>query len=116
MEIKRKLKPWGNFEQFTHNEISTVKILNISSSELLSMQSHKQRDEYWKILSGQGVIRIGPKTFQVEAGDEYFIPRNIKHRAMGITDLKILEISFGEFSDTDIVRYEDTYGRVDERP
>ena len=31
-------KPWGQFEQFTHNEISTVKILTVNENQRLSLQ------------------------------------------------------------------------------
>lgn len=115
MNICKTFKPWGNFEQFSCNEKSTVKILNVGSSESLSLQLHNNRDEYWKILEGTGVINIGNKTYQAKEGDEFWIPKKTIHRIIGVTDTKVLEISFGEFDENDIVRYDDIYGRKDKK-
>ena len=35
-------KPWGLFIQVTHNQKSTVKILEVNPDEMLSLQSHKK--------------------------------------------------------------------------
>lgn len=45
-------------------------------------------------------------------GDELVIPKTKPHRLEAITDLTILEISFGEFDELDIVRLEDDYCRI----
>lgn len=45
-------------------------------------------------------------------GDEVRIPPGTKHRLIGGAIVgQVLEISFGEFDEEDIVRYEDDYGR-----
>jgi mannose-1-phosphate guanylyltransferase/mannose-6-phosphate isomerase len=47
--------------------------------------------------------------------EKLFIPRETVHRlsSVGEERLRILEISFGEFEEDDIVRLEDIYGRVE---
>ena len=47
-------------------------------------------------------------------GEKLYIPRETVHRlsADGDEPVRILEISFGEFEEDDIVRLEDVYGRV----
>ena len=52
-------RPWGSFERFTLNEPSTVKIITVKSGEAFSLQKHKGRDEWWKILQGDGTATIG---------------------------------------------------------
>lgn len=105
-------KPWGNFEQFTENELVTVKILTVKPQESLSLQYHHKREEFWKVLSGRGEIRIGDSVFAGKEGDEYFIGRGQKHRlSTKKEEIKILEISFGDFEETDIVRLKDKYNR-----
>lgn len=44
MKIYKEERPWGNFERFTHNEISTVKILTVNPNEELSLQYHHNRE------------------------------------------------------------------------
>lgn len=112
MHKKEDKRPWGNFIQFTHNEPCSVKILTINKGQSISLQYHHKRDEFWRVLSGDPIITVGDKTTHAKAGDEFFILQGAKHRlAGGNTDAQVLEISFGDFDENDIVRLEDTYGR-----
>ena len=74
-------RPWGNFEQFTLNEKSTVKILTVKAGEELSLQVHEHRDEFSRVLKGSGTVQIGEKSSEVHEGDSFFIPRGTQHRA-----------------------------------
>jgi len=113
IKIKEEKRPWGNFREFVKNEKATVKILTIQPNEELSLQSHHQRQEFWRILSGAPTIQIGAEKIMATAGEEFFIQREIQHRAIaGAEKTEILEISFGEFSENDEIRVEDKYGRV----
>ena len=106
-------RPWGNYERFTENQKSTVKILTINPGEAFSLQSHKDRDEFWHILSGEGRLIIGQETFEAEVGMDKFILRGINHRIeAGNETLVVLEISLGDFNEEDIIRVEDKYGRI----
>ena len=106
-------KPWGKFEQFTHNQMSTVKILTVEPHQQLSLQYHHKREELWKVISGDCKVILGRKEMIAGPDDEFFIPKKAKHRIIGgAKTAKILEISFGEFDEEDIVRLEDSYGRV----
>lgn len=105
-------RPWGNFIEFTRNTQSTVKIITVNPGEALSLQTHQSRDEFWNILSGDGNITIGDQNISAVIGENHFIPRETPHRIVGGTSkLAILEISFGNFDENDIVRLEDRYGR-----
>ena len=109
----REQRPWGEFVEFTRNIPSTVKILTVHPGEALSLQHHARRDEFWRVLSGDGTIQTGDSKLAAEPGNEYFIPRGTPHRLeAGSSPLVVLEISFGEFDDADIVRLEDRYGRT----
>jgi mannose-6-phosphate isomerase len=106
-------RPWGGFRQFCTNTPATVKILSFKSEQKFSLQSHTKREEFWRVLSGSGVAQIGEDTRNIKAGDELHVPLKIKHRlTAGPEGLEVLEISFGEFNEDEITRYEDEYGRV----
>lgn len=106
-------RPWGNFERFTLNEQTTVKILTLNAGEELSLQIHEHRDEFGRVLKGSGVVHVGEKEIEVSEGDTFFIPRTTAHRAIaGPTGLSFLEISFGEFDEQDEQRLEDLYSRT----
>ncbi len=113
-ELKEHLlfkKPWGEFERFTLNEISTVKILRVNVNQELSLQYHHNRDEFWQVISGTCNIKISDNITKAKAGDRFFIPKLTLHQIISITDCQILEISFGEFDEKDIVRVKDKYNR-----
>ena len=105
-------KPWGRFEQFTKQEPVTVKILTVNPNESLSLQFHHKREEFWKILSGEGELTLGDSIVDAREGDEYFIEKKQKHRMKAnSSQVRILEISFGDFDENDIIRIEDKYDR-----
>ena len=110
---EKDVRPWGQFERFTLNEKSTVKIITVNAGEEFSLQTHQGRDEFWRVLSGYGVVVVGETSEDASPGDEFFIPRGSKHRAEGGEEgLVLLEIAFGDFEESDVVRLEDKYGRT----
>ena len=109
MDVYREERPWGAFEQFTHNEKSTVKILIVN--DILSYQKHKYRDEFWRVISGEGYAVLNDTKIPLEKGDELFIKRGDKHRLASSKGMEVLEISFGNFDEEDNERLEDKYGR-----
>ena len=54
-------KPWGDFEQFTHNQESTVKILTVQPGGILSSQYHLKRDELWLVLDDGAKVELGDR-------------------------------------------------------
>lgn len=109
-EIER---PWGNFRQFTKNQISTVKIITVKPNESLSLQKHSNRSEFWHIISGSGSVQIGDIKKETFAGDEHKILVGEIHRlSAGKNGISVLEIALGDFNENDIVHLEDKYGRV----
>ncbi|MFA6408155.1 MAG: phosphomannose isomerase type II C-terminal cupin domain [Candidatus Paceibacterota bacterium] len=109
---EREIRPWGNFERFTLNEKSTVKIITVDSNESTSLQTHENRDEFWRVLRGSGTIHIGGADHDAHEGETFFCPRHSEHRISGgPSGTVFLEISFGDFDENDIHRLEDRYGR-----
>ena len=109
----REERPWGSFERFTLNEQTTVKIITVSPGQAFSLQKHSRRGEFWRVLAGSGTLTIGDETHEANAGMGFFIAPETIHRAEGGEQgLVILEIAFGEFDETDIIRIEDRYGRT----
>ncbi len=108
-------KPWGYFEQYTHNLPCTVKVITVSAGGTLSRQYHHKRDELWVVLDRGARVELDGKILHPQPEEKLFIPRETVHRLSasgGEGEVRILEISFGEFDEDDIVRLEDVYGRV----
>lgn len=109
---EKEQRPWGQFERFTLNEQTTVKIITINASEAFSLQTHEHRSEFWRVLKGSGTVSIDGTERNAREGDTFFCPHDTEHRATGGPEgLTFLEITFGAFDEHDIKRIEDRYGR-----
>ncbi len=112
MKIKNDKRPWGNFRQFTENEVSTVKLIKVESGQRLSLQKHLRRSEFWVVLAGNPIVTIDGQVSHAKVGDEFLIPQEAVHRLEAKeNNVQILEIAFGDFEESDIIRLEDLYGR-----
>lgn len=110
---EKEIRPWGNFERFTLNEATTVKIVTVNPGEAISLQTHANRDEFWRILSGSGTVVVDNLEQEAKPGDQFFGRRGNRHRVEGGPQgLTFLEIAFGTFDEDDIIRLEDKYGRT----
>ncbi|MDO8552664.1 MAG: phosphomannose isomerase type II C-terminal cupin domain [bacterium] len=105
-------RPWGSFEQFILNEKATVKILELLPDREFSLQKHSNRDEFWRVLDGAGIVTLDNERNPAKKGDEFYAPRGMAHRAKASEEgMRILEISMGTFDEHDETRLEDDFGR-----
>jgi mannose-1-phosphate guanylyltransferase/mannose-1-phosphate guanylyltransferase/mannose-6-phosphate isomerase len=104
-------KPWGNELHYAINQRVTVKILNVKKGHRLSLQAHTKRTENWILISGEGKVTMNNETSVLLPTDNVLIPATTTHRFEAIKDSSILEITWGEYDERDIVRFEDDYGR-----
>jgi mannose-1-phosphate guanylyltransferase len=113
MDIYREDRPWGKFEKFHENQLSTVKLIYIKANSRLSLQYHRDRWEFWKVIKGTAQVELDGKILKVNQEENVVIPKGVKHRVKALNDdCVILEISYGKFDENDIVRIEDDYQRV----
>lgn len=109
--MKKVIRPWGNFKQFVLNKKCTVKMIEITPKQELSLQLHNKREEMWYFLD-EAFVQIGKKRKKVFSGEIIKVPKKTAHRVMaGTKKTRFLEISFGKFKEGDEIRLEDKYGR-----
>lgn len=106
-------RPWGGFQQITHNELTTVKVITVNPGQRLSLQSHQQRAEFWQVLDGPMDVTVGQRSWSAQPGEQVWVPQGAVHRMGNSTAAigRVLEIGYGEFDEGDIVRLEDDYQR-----
>ncbi|MEW6605464.1 MAG: phosphomannose isomerase type II C-terminal cupin domain [Thermoproteota archaeon] len=113
MEIYSESRPWGRFEKFHENKPCTVKLIHVNANSRLSLQYHNKRSEFWKVINGTAVVELDGKTVILTEGETLTIPKQTKHRLGALdSDCVILEIAYGRFEESDIVRIEDDYQRA----
>ncbi len=121
IEIKSDKRPWGSWYLYSNNDnVAAVKNIVVESGEILSLQSHKKREEEWylikgkvRVLRGKDVNSLG-ETILERFNDNVVIKKGELHRLenIGREEALVLEISRGEYDEEDIIRYEDKYKRV----
>jgi mannose-6-phosphate isomerase-like protein (cupin superfamily) len=108
-------KPWGKFIQFTLNEKTTVKILELRKGEETSLQRHESRNEFWYAIDDGIEVSVKGRKYRLKKGDSISIPKKSLHKLVGRKQGRILEISFGHFDENDIERISDKYGRIESK-
>jgi mannose-1-phosphate guanylyltransferase/mannose-6-phosphate isomerase len=108
-------RPWGSFTQYAHNEAVTVSLMTVTPAQRLSLQSHSARAELWIVLDDGAAVQVGDEIMQPKAGDEIWIPAQVKHRlsSTGPT-VRVLEVAFGNWQQADITHYDDDFQRPEQ--
>ena len=108
-------RPWGSYKNFFKGDNFLLKELIVNKKSSISLQKHHHRTEHWTIISGKPKITIGKEVFFKKVNESVIIPRGSIHRIENIYNepVKIIEAQLGTIlKETDIVRYQDMYGRV----
>lgn len=111
-------RPWGSWEvidvQSKNGEHVIEKKITVYPTGLLSLHSHRHRCETWTVLSGTIRVVLNEETFDLKKGESIKIPVGAKHRIANPyqEEAVVHEIQNGQCRESDIVRYEDKYGRA----
>jgi len=107
--------PWGKYINLYSGKGFLVKELVINPKSSISLQKHRHRSEHWTVTSGRPKITINKKKFFKNTNETAFIPKGAIHRIENPFNraVKIIEVQTGPIlKETDIIRFEDIYGRV----
>ena len=92
-----------------------IKRIVVNPGAKLSMQMHRHRSEHWVVVSGTAKITNGKQEILLYENESTYIPKTNRHRLEnpGSEPLSIIEVQCGDYvGEDDIVRFEDTYGRL----
>ena len=116
--VKKKnifYRPWGRYTNLFNGKNFLIKELFVKSNGILSLQKHFHRAEHWLVTQGSPKITLNKKHFIKKPSETIFIPLGAIHRIENPNrkPVKIIEAQVGSIlKETDIVRYQDIYGRV----
>ena len=119
--IKKKnvyFRPWGRYTNLFEGKEFLIKELYVKPKGILSLQKHHHRAEHWLVTQGNAKITLNKETIIKKPGEHIFIPLEAIHRVQnsGQKPVKIMEAQVGSIlKETDIVRYQDVYGRVSKK-
>ena len=108
-------RPWGKYTNLFNGKEFLIKELFVKPKGILSLQKHHHRAEHWLVTQGNARITLNKDIIIKKPGEHIFIPLQSIHRVqnLGKKPVKIVEAQVGSIlKETDIVRYQDIYGRV----
>ena len=116
--LKRKNvfhRPWGSYVNLFNGKEFLIKEIYVKPKGILSLQKHHHRAEHWVVTHGIPKITLNKSKFLKKPGETIYIPLGAVHRIENPfkKPVKIIEAQIGSIlKETDIVRYQDIYGRV----
>jgi mannose-1-phosphate guanylyltransferase/mannose-6-phosphate isomerase len=111
----RTYRPWGFYESLIQGDRFQVKRLMVEPGRKLSLQSHFHRAEHWVVVQGTAQVTRDNENLIVRENESVYLPLGCLHRLenRGRIPLTLIEVQSGAYlGEDDIVRLEDTYGRV----
>jgi mannose-1-phosphate guanylyltransferase/mannose-6-phosphate isomerase len=114
LENNTSHRPWGWFTTILEESGFKVKKITILPNSSISLQKHLHRSEHWVVVSGEATVLCGTKKLILKTNESIFIKKNRKHKITNHKkiNLEIIEVQTGKYLDeSDIIRYEDEYGR-----
>lgn len=107
-------RPWGSYTVLDEGARYRIKHVLVKPGGKLSLQLHCHRSEHWVVVKGTARVTINNKTKIIRENESTYIPKLTKHRLenAGKTPLELIEVqNGGRCVESDIVRFEDIYGR-----
>ncbi|MBR1701779.1 MAG: cupin domain-containing protein [Lachnospiraceae bacterium] len=103
-------KSWGSFKVLdVEKESMTIKV-TLNAGHSMNYHSHKNRDEVWVVISGQGKTIVDGMEQSVKPGDVVTMSAGCRHTVIADTELKLMEVQLGkEISVQDKQKFEVEY-------
>ena len=114
-EHRRVYRPWGHYEGLILGNRFQVKKISVRPGAKLSLQKHHHRAEHWVVVNGTAIVERDAERILLRENESVYLPLGCVHRMEnpGIIPLTLIEVQSGSYlGEDDIVRLEDTYGRV----
>ena len=103
-------KSWGSFRVIDVEEESLTIKVTLNPGHSMNYHSHKNRDEVWVVISGQGRTIVDGMEQNVTVGDVITMSAGCRHTIFADTELKIMEVQLGkEISVDDKQKFELEY-------
>jgi mannose-1-phosphate guanylyltransferase/mannose-6-phosphate isomerase len=111
----RVYRPWGYYQSVDTGPRFQVKHISVNPGESLSLQMHHHRAEHWIVVQGTAKVTRGNDVLMLQENESTYIPPGTRHRLEnpGKIALRLIEVQSGPYlGEDDIVRFDDSYGRV----
>ncbi len=112
-------RPWGHYEVINvgidnDGKEYCEKLITVNPGQILSLQSHKMRQEIWTVKQGKLEVILNGAHYRLSKGNGVKVPVEVIHcMANNINNEPCIvhERQEGVCREDDIIRYIDSYGR-----
>jgi len=111
-------RPWGSYTTLEMHDRFQIKRITVNPGAKLSLQMHHHRHEHWVVVSGTARVVNGDKTILLHENESTYISAGTTHRLEnpGVIPLELIEVQVGSYlGEDDIVRFDDVYGRKEQK-
>ena len=89
-------KSWGSFRVLDVESSSMTIKVTLNAGHSMNYHSHKNRDEAWVVISGEGKTIVDGFEQEVKTGDVITMSAGCRHTVIAVTELKLIEVQIGE--------------------
>ena len=89
-------KSWGSFRVLDVEDNSLTIKVTLNPGNKMNYHSHKNRDEVWVCISGEGKTVVDGMEQEFTAGDVITMQAGCRHTIFAKTELQLIEVQLGE--------------------
>ncbi|MCR5587885.1 MAG: cupin domain-containing protein [Lachnospiraceae bacterium] len=89
-------KSWGNYKVIDIEDFSYTIKVTLNAGHSMNYHSHKNRDEVWVVISGDGRTIVDGMEQEVHPGDVITMQAGCRHTVIADTEIKLIEVQLGK--------------------
>ncbi len=89
-------KSWGSFRVLDIEDKSLTIKVTLNPGNKMNYHSHKNRDEVWVCIAGQGKTIVDGMEQEFTVGDVVTMQAGCRHTVFAVTELQLIEVQLGE--------------------
>ena len=89
-------KSWGSFRVLDVEDKSLTIKVTLNPGNSMNYHSHKNRDEVWVCIAGQGKTVVDGMEQELSVGDVITMQAGCRHTVSAVTELQLIEVQLGE--------------------
>jgi len=88
-------KSWGSYRVLDVDDTSQTIKVELKAGKNMNYHNHKNRDEVWVVLSGQGRTLVDGMEQNIHPGDVVTMEAGCRHTVFADSELKMIEVQLG---------------------
>ncbi len=78
----------------TENDLAVFEQIGLTPKGGPPLHIHPEQDEWFYVIDGEYLFQVDEDRYQLKAGDTIFLPRNVKHAFIQLTEIGKMIVSY----------------------